>query len=149
MQTGLSYPDSTGKPEATFELTPDYTGCAYPDPDHSYQGRRTEYADGMMNGFLQVQPGSRFPIGYYQEKDLPFRSAFARNYLTCDHYFPSILAPTFPNRIVQHAGQTDRLGDTLSICTLPTIWDRLAAAGIGHKYYFNNVPFVALWGLST
>jgi phospholipase C len=146
IQAGLAYKDSNGKLQATFELAPDYTGCDYPDPDHSYQGGRTEYNGGLMNGFLQVQPGSPFPIGYYREKDLPFRAALARNYVTCDQYFPSILGPTFPNRIFQHAGQTDRLGDELTICTLPTIWDRLEAAGISHKYYFNNVPFVALWG---
>jgi phospholipase C len=146
MQAGLSYKDSNGNLQQTFELTPDYTGCSYPDPDHSYQGGRTEYDGGLMDGFLQVQPGSLYPIGYYQEKDLPFRSALVRNYLVCDQYFPSILAPTFPNRIFQHAGQTDRLDDSLTICTLPTIWDHLAAAGVSHKYYFSNVPFVALWG---
>jgi phospholipase C len=145
-QAGLSYKDSNGNLQPTFELAPDHTGCAYPDPDHSYEGGRTEYDGGLMDGFLQVQPGSLYPIGYYRERDLPFRSAFARNYLTCDQYFPSILAPTFPNRIFQHAGQTDRLSDTLTISTLPTIWDHLAAAGVTHKYYFNNVPFLALWG---
>jgi len=147
MQAGLSYQDSSGIMRQTFELAPDYTGCSYLDPDHSYQGARTEYDGGEMDGFLKVQPGSLYPIGYYQEKDLPFRSALARNYVTCDHYFSSILAPTFPNRIFQHCGQTDRLDDSLTICTLPTIWDRLAAAGISHKYYFNNIPFVALWGM--
>jgi phospholipase C len=146
MQAGLTYNDSNGNPQSTFELSPDYTGCAYPDPDHSYDGGRTEYDNGLMDGFLQVQPGSLYPIGYYQETDLPFRSALARNYLTCDRYFPSILAPTFPNRIFQLAGQTDRLTDSLTFCTLPTIWDNLAAAGVSHKYYFNSVPFVALWG---
>jgi phospholipase C len=147
MQAGLSYKDSNGNPQQTFELATDYTGCTYPDPDHSYQGGRTEYDGGLMDGFLQVQPGSLYPIGYYQEKDLPFRSALARNYLTCDNYFPSILAPTFPNRIFQHAGQTDRLDDSLTISTLPTIWDHLATSGISHRYYFSNVPFLALWGL--
>jgi phospholipase C len=30
--------------------------------------------------------------------------------------------------------------------TVPTIWDSLAAAGISGKYYFTDVPFVAVWG---
>ena len=68
------------------------------------------------------------------------------DYTTCGRYFPSILGPTFPNRIFQHAGATDRLDDDYSLCTLPTIWDNLAAKGISHRYYFNNVPFLALWG---
>jgi Phosphoesterase family len=34
-----------------------------------------------------------------------------------------------------------------SLTSLPTIWDRLAAAGVSGNYYFNNVPFLTLWGL--
>jgi phospholipase C len=65
---------------------------------------------------------------------------------TCDRYFSAILAPTFPNRMYQHAGQTDRLDNALTLSTLPTIWDRLAAAGLEGRYYFNDAPFLALWG---
>jgi phospholipase C len=145
-QAGLNYVDLNGVLQTTFPLAPDFTGCAYPDPDHSYNGARTEYDNGQMDGFLKVQANSLFPIGYYVESDLPFRSALARNYTTCDRYFPSFLGPTFPNRIFQHAGQTDRLDDSFFISTLPTIWDNLAATGISGKYYYGNLPFLALWG---
>jgi phospholipase C len=145
-QNGLTYVDLNGVTQATFSLAPDFTGCGYPDPDHSYNGARTEYDTGQMDGFLKVQANSLFPIGYYLESDLPFRSALARNYTTCDRYFPSFLGPTFPNRIFQHAGQTDRLDDSFFISTLPTIWDNLAATGISGKYYYGNLPFLALWG---
>jgi len=56
------------------------------------------------------------------------------------------MAPTYPNRIYQHAAQTDRLDDSLRISSLPTIWDRLAARGLPGRYYFSDVPLVALWG---
>jgi phospholipase C len=72
--------------------------------------------------------------------------SYARNFTTCDNYFASILSSTFPNRIFQHAAQTDRLSNTFDISTLPTIWDNLAAAGVSAKYYWANVPFLALWG---
>jgi len=146
-QSGLTFLDKKGHAQSTHELAPDYTGCSFPDPDHSYSGGRTEYANGQMNGFLQTANPGLNAIGYYKETDLPFRSALARNYVTCDRYFCSILGPTFPNRIFQHAGQTDRLGDELTLCTLPTIWDNLKAKNISHKYYFSNVPYVALWGV--
>jgi len=146
IQAGLSFPNPAGGTSATWPLAPDYTGCSYPDPDHSYNGGRLEYNNGLMNGFLLDTANGINSIGYYTQQDLPFRSALALNYTTCDRYFPSILAPTFPNRIFQNCGQTDRLDDSLTICTLPTIWDNLAALGISHKYYFGNVPFLALWG---
>jgi phospholipase C len=145
-QAGLKFPDPSGTLKPTYELAPDFTGCAYPDPDHSYAGGRIEVDGGKMDGFLTDTANGLNAIGYYQEKDLPFRSALARNYTTCDRYFPSMLGPTFPNRIFQHSGAADRLDDDFSICTLPTIWDNLAAKGVSHKYYFNNIPFLALWG---
>lgn len=146
-QAGLEFPNKSGGSSPTYELAPDFTGCAYPDPDHSYSGGRTEVNGGQMNGFLMPEDNGLNAIGYYRALDLPFRSALARNYTTCDRYFPSILAPTFPNRIFQHAGQTDRLDDELVLSSLPTIWDHLAAQGVSHRYYFNNLPFLALWGL--
>lgn len=145
-QAGLEFPSKTGGKTATWELAPDFTGCAYPDPDHSYQGGRTEVNGGKMNGFLMPESNGLNAVGYYREQDLPFRAALARNYTTCDRYFPSILGPTFPNRIFQHAGATDRLDDSFTISSLPTIWGNLAAKGVSHRYYFSNIPFLALWG---
>jgi phospholipase C len=144
-QAGLKYPDSSGALESTYPLDT-YIGCGHPDPDHSYQGGRDEYNDGKMNGWLQTTTNDIFCIGYYTEADLPFFSAFARNYTTLDQYFPSILSSTFPNRVFFHAAQTDRLDNSLTISTLPTIWDALAEAGVSNQYYYSNVPFLALWG---
>ena len=57
------------------------------------------------------------------------------------------MAETYPNRFYQHAAQTDRHPQLApTIATLPTIWDRLAAAGVSGSYYFSDVPFTALWG---
>jgi phospholipase C len=144
-QAGLSYLDSNGEAHPTSRLTT-FVGCSHPDPDHSYAGGRSEFDNGLMDGWLRTTTNDTFSIGYYIEEDLPFFSALARNFTTLDNYFASILSSTFPNRVFQHAAQTDRLSNTLDISTLPTIWDSLANAGVSHKYYFSNVPFLALWG---
>jgi phospholipase C len=145
-QAGLTYLDSQDEAHPTMQLTT-YVGCAHPDPDHSYTGGRSEYNNGLMDGWLKTTTNDVFSIGYYTEEQLPFFSALARNFTTLDAYFASIMSSTFPNRIFQHAAQTDRLSNTLDISTLPTIWDSLAAAGVSAKYYYSNVPFLALWGL--
>jgi phospholipase C len=144
-QAGLSYPNSNGEAQPTWPLT-SYVNCSHPDPDHSYAGGRSEYDNGKMDGWLTTSTNDTFSIGYYVEADLPFYAALARNFTTLDNYFPSILSSTFPNRVFQHAAQTDRLSNTVDLSTLPTIWDTLADAGISNKYYFSNVPFLALWG---
>ena len=145
-QAGLTFLDPHSVPHSTHQLSGDYTGCPHPDPDHSYSGARVEYNSGAMNGFLLDPSNDVFCIGYYGDQDIPFYANLARSYTTCDRYFVSILGPTFPNRLFLHSAQTDRLNDSINLTSLPTIWDRLAAAGVSGHYYFNNIPFVALWG---
>jgi phospholipase C len=146
-QAGLSYSDPTGAPQQTYHRA-QFDGCGFTDPDHSYSGGRLQYNGGKMDGFLSDKANDRFAAGYYTANDRPFMSKLAQTYTTCDRYFCSILGPTYPNRFFQHAAQTDRLDDTLALCTLPTIWDQLNHPnGPTGAYYFSDVPFVALWGL--
>src|SRR2546428_8781561 len=49
-QAGLTYLDTAGVPHPTFPLAPDFQGCAYKDPDHSYAGGRVEYDRGACDG---------------------------------------------------------------------------------------------------
>src|SRR5262249_34287882 len=60
-----------------YPLAPDFQGCGYSDPDHSWEGWLVEHNFGKMDGFLQrpttpaSNPGvtlaaaNTFPIGYY------------------------------------------------------------------------------------
>ena len=145
-QRGLTYVDAAGVPHATYRLAPDFQGCGHSDPDHSYEGGRLEYNGGACDGWLRAGGNDVYSIGYYTKKDLPFYAGAATRWTTCDRYFSAIMAGTFPNRIYQHAAQTDRLENTFDRSTLPTLWDRLAAAGLEGRYYFSDVPFLALWG---
>jgi phospholipase C len=146
-QEGLEYVDRDGVAHRTHHLKGDYKGCDHPDPDHTYDGGREQLNGGSMDGFLRSGDNDVYAIGFYREGDRPFFGALARNYTTLDRYFCSILGPTFPNRMFQHAASTDRLRNTIDISGLPTIWDRLASAGVSARYYYSNIPFVALWGL--
>ena len=146
MQAGLSYTDTAGNSYPTYALT-DYQGCGHADPDHSYTGGRIQYDNGKCDGFMRTGPaGDTFPIGYYMQSDLAFLGQAAPGWTTCGRYFAAIMAETFPNRIYQHAAQTDRLSNTTTISKLPTIWDRLADHSISRRYYFSDVPLLALWG---
>jgi phospholipase C len=143
-QEGLTYVDAAGVSHSTFPLAPDFQGCGYADPDHSYAGGRVEYNDGACDGWLRAN--DVFSIGYYRQEDLAFLGRAVPDWTSFDQYFCSILGPTFPNRIYQHAGQTDRIQNSLAISLLPTIWDRLARRGLIGRYYFTDLPFLGLWG---
>jgi len=143
-QAGLAYTAPSGDRYLTHQLAPDYQGCGFNDPDHSYEGGRVEYDGGKCDGWLRAN--DVFSIGYYNRQDLPFFGAALPRWTSCDRYFAAILAETYPNRFEQHAAQTDRIHNSTATSTLPTIWDRLAQKGVIGTYYYSDVPFLALWG---
>jgi phospholipase C len=148
-QKGLRYPDPSGARHATFAAAPTigFQGCDFLDPDHSWEGGRIQYNRGAMDGWLKAR-SDRFAISYYERRDRPFFNELAVQFTSLDHYFCSILAETFPNRFFMHAAQTPVLhnGEVTQAVTIPTIWDRLTEAGVSGRYYFSDLPFVALWG---
>ena len=155
-QAGLVYNDSAGVSHQTHALAPDYQGCAFLDPGHSYSDGRVQYDNGAIDGFLfngsdastanPSQANDIFAIGYYGQSDLPFLGAAGPAFTVCDNYFCGIMAETYPNRFYMHAAQTDRLTNTSVTSTLPTIWSRLEENGFSGRYYFSDLPFLGLWG---
>ena len=144
-QAGLSYTDTAGVSHPTHHLTT-YQGCDYNDPDHSYEGGRSELNNGACDGWLRTSTNDIFSIGYYQSADLAFYRHAAPQWTVFDRYFSATMAETYPNRFYQHSAQTDRTHNSTTTSTLPTIWDRLAAANVSHQYYYYDVPFLSLWG---
>lgn len=124
-----------------------YQGCTHIDPGHGWDQGRAQ-RDG---GFLA--PGSRndaLATGYYLGDDLPFTSELARSFTTFDRYHASLLGPTYPNREYLHSAQS---GGNKSNAFPPaggfpweTIWSRLGNAGVPARYYYGDLPFLALWG---
>ena len=155
VQGGLHFADTKGTAYPTYNLAPDYEGCGYADPDHSWQGGLKQLNGGRMDGFLKTAaPADTLPIGYYTKDTISVLGTLVENYGTSDRYFCSILSATYPNRFYQHCARTDRdtTGDS-TISTLPAIWDRLqplASSPVGPaptgRYYSTDLPFTALFG---
>ena len=153
-QQGLRFIDTHGAPHSTYPLAPEWQGCQFTDPDHSWQGSAIQYAKGRCDGFLQTAPpGDRFPIGYYRQHDLPVLSALATGYTTFDQYFCSMQGPTWENRLYQLSGTTQvdmpdgfPKTDADRPCLIETtIFDRVAAAGLRAAYYHHGEPMTGLF----
>ena len=169
----MAFPATDGNTYPNYPLAPDFQGCGYSDPDHSWEGFLVQFNNGRMDGFLQrpttpdPNPGvtlaaaNTFPVGYYTNlephgrpkrvPDLPVIGALAQHYTVLDRYFCSFAGETFPNRFYQHAARTDRDHNSNVISKLPTIWDQLSpipnTQGIPTGgYFFRDAPFLALWG---
>jgi phospholipase C len=153
-QAGLTYKDKQGKSHKTHLLTPDFQGCQYSDPDHSFKGGRDELNGGRCDGWLRAGDNDEFSIGYYREKDVPFLPHAARAFTTYDRFFCSILASTFPNREYMHAAQSyGKVDNSLPEAGFQnqgfpdtTIFAALKKKGIDGRYYYIDEPAAALWG---
>jgi phospholipase C len=154
-QAGLSYVDKGGTTHMTWPLGPDFQGCAYEDPDHTWPGIATQYADGRCDGFLQTaKVGDKFPIGYYREDELPILSALAKGYTTFDNYFCSMMGPTWENRLFQLTGTTQldegwcdfpKEGERRPVVIPTAIFDRVRKAGFTAGYYYHESPVTGLF----
>jgi phospholipase C len=156
MQAGLQYPDPEdgGNLKSTHRLQGEYQGCGHSDPDHSWEGGRAQLNGGAMDGFLEGE-NDEFAIGYYEEADLPFIPALAKEFTACDRYFCSLLGPTIPNRLYQWAATSAGFKENTPVIQgaaqtagfqWPNIFDRLRDAGLSARYFSSDIPASMLWG---
>lgn len=145
-QSGLSYKDNAGMSQPTHRLT-SFDGCGQADPNHSQDGGHVQFNGGACDGWLQAPGSDLSAIGYYVAADLSFFGQAAPQWTVLDRYFAPFLGPTYPNRIIAQAGQTDRTSNTAVASTLPTIWDRLSTAGLKGANYGTSPVSASLWGL--
>jgi phospholipase C len=153
-QAGLRFTDKGGHVHDTHWLGNLYQSCGFLDPDHSWQGGRTELDGGRMDGFLKAA-SDVFSIGYYTDKDLPFTPHIAKTFTAFDRFFCSLLSSTYPNREYMAAAQSyGKMDNSLPVSPTTgqlgfpdtTIFASLAAAGVSNRYFFTDIPVQALWG---
>ena len=148
-QAGLTFPDANGNPVATHHLGSQYQGCAFRDPDHSWDGGRHQYNQGKMDGFVQgnaQHTGSdEFAAGYYLEQDLGFIPHVADAFQLYDRFFCSIMASTYPNRHYMWSAQSGgQKNNQFAQNEWETIFDRAVAKGVSASYFNSDIPFSAL-----
>jgi phospholipase C len=90
------------------------------------------YVDnGRMDGFT-----NGYQMAYYDNTDLPFYYWFVKTFTLADHYFPSVLSGTTPNRLyLQYASSGGAMSTGDSHVTMPALNDRLTAKGLSTASY--------------
>jgi phospholipase C len=134
-----------------------WQGCGHPDPGHGWESGRAQ----LLGGFLADGSGNdEFALTYYNEDELGFIHAAAREYTVYDRYFTSILGPTWPNRYYKWSAQSGgKKNNSPPVGTLgnqwETLFDRALASNpsnmpgpgaITARYYNSDLPFSAVWG---
>jgi len=133
------------------------------DTNHEWVGTHEEYDAGKMDGFFiandgfyddTLPPGGEALLGgeralwWYDERDLPFYYDLANRFAIADHYFSSMLGPTWPNRDYLYAassfGVIDARVPNLSTAPYPEvdslIFDSLEQAHISWNIYSDGLP---------
>lgn len=149
-----TYPDANGTGIATEHLFQQtghdnpWRGCGFADPGHSWNSGRVQRDHGFM---AAGSNNDKFALSYFQEPDLPITAALAQRFTTFDRYHCSIMAATYPNREYLHSAQSggykgNSFPPTNDGFDWPIIWDHLAAAKVPARYYYTDLPTLALWG---
>ncbi len=165
-----TYPGADGLPaDAKMPIDPANPGAGYVTPwhignstitdlSHSAATFHDQYDNGKMDGFVSAlnnrNQDGRLAMGYYDASDIPYYWNLASNFVLFDHFFSSAKDGSFANHMywvaaippVTQKGQ--KLADMLA--NMPTIFDRLQAAGISWKFYVQNYdPTITYRNLGT
>jgi phospholipase C len=98
--------------------------------------------DGFISAFQRWQGVGDQPMGYYDDRDIPFYWNVADNYVLFDRLFTSAAGSSVWNHMFWTTGApgnpaADELVPT-GFDGVPTIFDRLQAAGVSWKFYVQN-----------
>ncbi len=124
------------------------------DPPHGWESSRLQFGDGQNDGFMKAYQDRHgasapaHPLGYFGRQELPVHWALADAFTSCDRWFASVMGPTWPNRLYVHTAQSLGMRSNTfppqGLFDMPTIYDRLDAAGIEWTYYFFDLPAIAI-----
>ena len=87
----------------------------FADIDHSSSAALYATDNGRMDQFYElpgaIQNGQDVADSQYSESQIPLYWAYARRYALADHYFSSVLGPSFPAHLALIQGNTDNVID--------------------------------------
>ena len=153
-----TYPGADGLPSGTkMPVDPTNPAAGYivpwhigtttiTDLSHTAPTFLAQYDNGKWDGFVSAINGynenGTIAMGYYDSSDIPYYWNLASNYVLFDHFFSSAKDGSAANHMywVAATDPTVKKGQQLStlLNNVPTIFDRLQAAGVSWKFYVEN-----------
>ena len=125
-----------------------HQGCGFSDPGHGWGSGRVQYE----KGFIADGTGNDlFALSYFNEGELGYIHAAAKNFTLYDAFHCSLMCSTWPNRYYMWSAQSGGItNNTPPVQTLGNQWDTIfdlaTRAGLDARYYNSDLPFSATWG---
>jgi len=123
------------------------------DTGHSWTKTHRQIDDGKMDGFVETNGGATGDraMWWYDERDIPFYYALAKEFAIGDHYHASLPGSTWPNRMFSVAGtsfgQTENQLPKIDEYVYPTndavIQDELEKRHVDWKTYSDGPQSIA------
>jgi phospholipase C len=130
-------PDSEGTMVSSWRLTGREARYV---PTHKWDACHDAFHGGRNDGFVQASEGAERNqvMGYHDREHLPVHYALADQYTVCDHWFSSVMGPTWPNRFYLQAGTSDgrRVNHPMGFGGPATLWERMAERCRSTRNYF-------------
>ena len=109
-------------------------------PPHGFDACHAQFDNGKNDQFVIQHAGVNQDevMAWYDRTQLPFYYWLADNFTVCDHWYASVMGPTWPNRFYLHSGTSNGKTDNTPITAnvQDTIWDRLKSKNVTAKNYF-------------
>jgi len=147
----MASPDGAGGMIATYAAT--YDNVCVPDPPHGWSAAHDQFAGGANTGFVTAyrsaigDPTATQTMQHLTRDLVPVTWALADAFATCDRYFCSVMGPTWPNRMYWHSGSSNGIMSNdfpAGGFSWPSIHHRLDEAGVDWKYYYIDIPVLAI-----
>ena len=116
-------------------------------PGQDWNASHTSFDGGRNDGF--VSGSGPVAMGYWDNTDIPFYYGLGQTFPSCDRYFCSVMAQTYPNRRFLIAGTAAGIVSTstaTSSLPAPQRHDLRTprAHGISWQNYYQDLPSVAV-----
>lgn len=125
-----------------------------PDPGHSHEAALRQFSNGTNEGFVrdwerllteqEYDEKIAWGMGYYKREQLPALYTLADNFALCDHWFCSVLGPTWPNRFYSHGASSAGVRVNMIPFKGKTVYSSLEAAGNTIGVYSHDMIYFAL-----
>jgi phospholipase C len=112
-------------------------------PNHNWPPQHLSWNHGRNDRFYEVHSRREFDgplgvnvMGYYEQQDIPYFWALAREFTVCDMFFCSVIGPTEPNRVYSVSATLDpagRLGG-------PCVETAFGSQGLSGDFRWTTMP---------
>lgn len=141
--TGLDGTEKNPTPDGTFVNVFKLEDFTPADPPHGWDAAHNQHNGGKNDGFVLEHAGNSQAdvMGYHVREQIPITYALADAHAVCDHWFASVMGPTWPNRYFLHGATSKGQKSNLPVFGFKSIFDLLDDASVTHRVYYHDIAW--------